>query len=98
MSLFTTRKEREFDITDKGAQCCHIVCCPCTWMAAFPGVLGKKTLILEPEEAVLRVRCCIYNIDTRRPYGELGSVDQSNCLCCLGVGSGLTQSMPICPG
>lgn len=64
----------------------------------LPGLLGTKRFILEPEEAVLDVRCCLCDVNTRRPYGELGSVDSSNCCCFVGVTSGLTKDQPICPG
>ena len=58
--------------------------------------MGKKTMILEQEEAVLAIDCQPFcSIETRRPYGELGSVDQTSCLCCTGVSSNLSQSMPL---
>lgn len=87
-----------FDVTDIGAQVCHVLCCPLTWMAIFPGVLGKKTFTLEAEEAIYEWKCCLYNGTTRRPYGELGSVDSGNCCCCVGVASDLTKGQPLCVG
>jgi len=72
--------------------------CPLHFLPVFPGIMGTKTLTLEPEEAVLSVRGGCYDANTRRPYGELGSVDAINCLCCVGVGSNLTKNMPLCPG
>ena len=67
-------------------------------MPIVPGILGTKTMTLEPEEAVLKIDCCICNTETRRPYGELGSVDKVKYGCCIGVGSELSAKMPICPG
>jgi hypothetical protein len=59
--------------------------------------MGKKTITLEKEEAVFTVKCWWYEINTRRPYGELGSVDAINCCCFKGVGSELTKGIPVCP-
>eukprot|EP00501_MAST-03F_sp_TOSAG23-6_P001670 GSMAST32.ASY1.ANO1.1740.1 assembled CDS len=88
----------EREVTDWGCQICHILCCPITFMALMPGVIGKKIIRLEAEEAVLETTCICCNETTRRPYGELGSVDKGSYLCCVGVASNLTKSMPICPG
>ncbi|CAM9826357.1 unnamed protein product [Phaeothamnion confervicola] len=55
-------------------------------------------VVLEAEEAVFSSQCPCCNIETRRPYGELGSVDSTNCCCCVGVGSGLTGGMAVFPG
>ena len=67
-------------------------------MIFIPGIIGSKTIILEEEEAVFKASnpCC--KVETRRPYGELGSVDEGNCLCCVGVTSGLTKGQPVNPG
>ena len=45
-----------------------------------------------------KVRGGLCNVDSRRPYGELQSVDKANCFCCIGVASALLQSGPVCPG
>jgi hypothetical protein len=79
---------KEYDVTDWCCQIGHCILCPVVFTPLIPGVMGKKTLILEPEEVVLKIDCPCYKIDTRRPYGELGSVDKINCLCCVGVGGG----------
>ena len=79
-------------------QACCLLTCPMHWMSLVPGIHGTKTMILEPEEAVFKVDCGLCNTVTRRPYGELGSVDKVRYGCCIGVGSELTQKMPICPG
>jgi len=57
-----------------------------------------KTLTLEEEEAYYEVHCGICNADTRRPYGELGSVDKTNVLCCKGVSSDLFRGWCVAPG
>merc|ERR1712050_711490 len=38
------------------------------------------------------------NVNTRRPYGELGSVDKFHCLCCVGVSSNLNPNLPLFVG
>ncbi|CAM9405921.1 unnamed protein product [Choristocarpus tenellus] len=64
---------------------------PCSCLAFIPGLVGKKQLTLEAEEAVLTVDSCMgCHINTRRPYGELQSVDTVKCLCCVGFSSGIT--------
>merc|ERR1719373_1389030 len=58
--------------------------------------MGTKRIILDEEEAVAQIECAsCYNINTRRPYGELGSVDKVQYLCCTGVSSELSKNMPI---
>jgi len=98
MTNGTAFEHKEYDVTDTGMQILCCVCCPVVWMPIVPGVMGKKTFYLEPEEAVFEYKCGICNGTTRRPYGELGSVDKSNCLCCVGVSSGLTKDMPLMVG
>ena len=91
-------ERKTYDVTDT---CCQVVCCLCcpvTFMPLIPGVMGSKTLSLEEEEAVLNVNCPCCKINTRRPYGELGSVDAHRCCCCVGVGSELSNKAPIYPG
>eukprot|EP00420_Gonyaulax_spinifera_P039660 CAMPEP_0197890986 /NCGR_PEP_ID=MMETSP1439-20131203/27315_1 /TAXON_ID=66791 /ORGANISM="Gonyaulax spinifera, Strain CCMP409" /LENGTH=158 /DNA_ID=CAMNT_0043511059 /DNA_START=90 /DNA_END=566 /DNA_ORIENTATION=+ len=91
-------EQKEFNVTDTGCQILCCLCCPLTFMPLIPGIMGSKKMILEPEEAVYEYQCGICNGTTRRPYGELGSVDKSNCLCCVGVTSGLTKDQPIFVG
>ena len=58
--------------------------------------MGTKRIILDEEEAVAQVECTpFYKINTRRPYGELGSVDKVQYLCCTGVSSELSKNFPI---
>ena len=55
-----------------------------------------KKLTLTPEEAVLVSISCTGTSTSRRPYGELGSVDVAKqCGCCWAVSS---QLGPISPG
>jgi hypothetical protein len=60
--------------------------------------MGSKRLILEEEDAVLDVLCLLCNLNTRRSYGELGSVEIINYLFCMGMSSELTKMMPLFPG
>jgi hypothetical protein len=94
--LTTVFERKEYVVTDTGCQllCCFL--CPLTFMPIIPGVMGTKTLVLDEEEVTYDVRCGICNVNQRRPYGELGSVDKNNCLCCIGYSSGFTA--PIYPG
>ena len=89
---------KEYDITDQGCQCCLALTFPLHLCHSYQALWARKKLTLEAEEAVFKVECCVCNQETRRPYGELGSVDESNTCGCIGVASGLTKSMPICPG
>lgn len=88
----------ERDVTDTCMQVCCIVTCPLHFLALVPGVLGKKTLRMEAEEAVLSYDCLCCDGNTRRPYGELGSVDVSHCGPCIGFSSNLAKDFPIYPG
>jgi len=74
-----------------------LITCPCTCLPLLPGVLGKKTLILEKEEAIFKVDGCC-SLDTRRPYGELGSVDNIHCCGFIGFTSNIFKIIPIFPG
>ena len=96
----TTFARKEFDVTDPLCQGFCLLTCPLHWVPVFvPGLIGSKRFILEAEEAVYETHFGgICEVSTRRPYGELGSVDRVNYLCCVGVTSGLTKDQPICPG
>ena len=98
-SLHTPQFEsKTYVVTDT---CCQVVCClacPLTFLPLVPGVMGTKVMTLEPEEAVLQTDCCGCHNLSRRPYGELGSVDSSQCCCCVGVASNLSKGAPIMPG
>jgi hypothetical protein len=89
----------EYDATDYVCQLFLCLTCPLHCLPLIPGFMGSKRIILDEEEAVAEVRLCgLCSVDTRRPYGELGSVDKVNFLCCSGVGSDLSKSMPIFVG
>lgn len=64
----------------------------------FPGVMGKKTLILEPEEAVLHVDSFCCSTNKRHPYGELQGVEKVHMGCCSGVSTSIFGGIPVCPG
>ncbi|CAM9542501.1 unnamed protein product [Ectocarpus sp. 8 AP-2014] len=87
-----TFEKKTYDVTDTYCQCCLIVTCPLTWAAICPGVLGKKILVLEEEEAILTQDCCIYHSVAHRPYGELGSVERENVCCFVGFTSNLSPT------
>jgi hypothetical protein len=88
----------EYDTTDYGCQLFLCLTCPLHFLPLFPGVLGTKRFILDEEEAVEEVKCALCSVNTRRPYGELGSVDKMNVLCCVGVNSELSKKMPVFVG
>mmetsp|Transcript_18698 Transcript_18698/g.45064 ORF Transcript_18698/g.45064 Transcript_18698/m.45064 type:complete len:169 (-) Transcript_18698:188-694(-) len=82
-------ERKEYNVVDFCRQCC---CC----------FTASRRLILEPEEAVLEDKNICCTSTKRAPYGEMGTVDKSNCLCCVGMTTGLTGSgegaQPISPG
>jgi NAD-dependent dihydropyrimidine dehydrogenase PreA subunit len=92
-------ENKYYNVTDTGCQVCMVLTCPFHCLPVIPGLMGSKTVVLEEEEAVLDTNCEPFcTVITRRPYGELGSVDKHNCLCCTGVASGLSNRMPIYVG
>jgi hypothetical protein len=60
--------------------------------------MGSKRLILGEEDTVLDVLFLLCNLNTRQPYGELGTVETINYLSCMGMSSELTKIMPLFPG
>lgn len=86
---------KEYDITDKGCQLCLCLTCPLHFLPLVPGAMGNKRMIMDGDEVVVEVECPCYSVNTRRPYGELGSVDKVKYCGCSGVSSNLTKSMPI---
>ena len=95
----TTTKfdKKEYNVTDYGCQTLLCITCPIHFLPMIPGIMGwSKTMVLEEEEAILETNCQPFcTIHTRRPYGELGSIDTQYCLCCSGVSSDLSKSLPI---
>eukprot|EP00420_Gonyaulax_spinifera_P001349 CAMPEP_0197944672 /NCGR_PEP_ID=MMETSP1439-20131203/125528_1 /TAXON_ID=66791 /ORGANISM="Gonyaulax spinifera, Strain CCMP409" /LENGTH=259 /DNA_ID=CAMNT_0043567925 /DNA_START=51 /DNA_END=827 /DNA_ORIENTATION=- len=55
---------------------------------------GHQHLNLEHEEAMVESTTCISRSVQRRPYGQLGSVDEVNCCCTHAVNSGLGLYQP----
>lgn len=77
-------EEKEYDVTNNCLRACN--CC-----------MGGQKLILEPEEAQLVSTTCCGQTTSRRPYGELGSVDRiKTCGCQYAVSSELGQLSPGC--
>ena len=61
----------------------------------FCGCGTTRHLYLNPEEAHYVVENCCGKTETRRPYGELGSVDEvNNCGLCYGWSSGILGTTP----
>jgi hypothetical protein len=69
------------------------------WLVFLPFTFGaipyKTTLLLDKEEVTKTDITLCGKVESKRPYGELGSVDRSNCFCCVGVESAFG---PISPG
>jgi len=76
----TTFEHQDYDVTS----CCHRFCC-----------CGSQILNLDPEELNLRTTTPCSTSNARRPYGELGSVDETKCCCFSSVASGMGAQ---CPG
>lgn len=70
---------KDFVVTDKT---CQVIGCLLSYgMSVF--CMGPKHLYLSPEEARFTHKSCCVNIDSKRPYGELGSVDEVDCCGCF---------------
>ena len=93
-------ERKEYNVTDTGCQVLLCLTFPLHFLPFFPGFMGAKRMVLEEEEAVLTVNCKPFcDVETRRPYGELGSVDQHYCLCCCtAVSSDLSKNLPLYVG
>lgn len=87
-----------YNLTDHCCQFWIALTCPLHCLPLIPGMLGTRTLTLEAEEAFLTTQnwCC--TVHTRRPYGELQSVDRVNYCGCVGVGGPLFPYGVVCPG
>jgi len=89
-------ERKEYNATDIGCQTLLCLTCPLHFLPVIPGFMGTKRIIMDEEEVVAQIECgSCYSINTRRPYGELGSVDKVQYLCCTGVSSELSKKMPI---
>mmetsp|Transcript_19058 Transcript_19058/g.44394 ORF Transcript_19058/g.44394 Transcript_19058/m.44394 type:complete len:156 (+) Transcript_19058:75-542(+) len=85
----TTFEEREFDVSIS----------PLCWLCLAPlscaAIPYKTTLHLGTEEVTKTdVSICGQSV-SKRPYGELGSVEKATCLCCVNASSSFGD---ICPG
>ena len=95
-----------FAVTDVCCQAILVALCPCMCLPLIPGVMGRKRLVLEAEEALMVYDGCLCRGSSRRPYGELGSVDVVRCCCFSGFsssitplgGSGFPPLEALCPG
>lgn len=75
-------EHKDYDVTNNYFRMC--TCC-----------MGHQQLNLEHEEANLNVKTCCSNSTERRPYGQLGSVDEAKqCGCCVLVSSNLGMINP----
>mmetsp|Transcript_14394 Transcript_14394/g.18822 ORF Transcript_14394/g.18822 Transcript_14394/m.18822 type:complete len:172 (-) Transcript_14394:309-824(-) len=77
-----------------------VSCDFCLWLICFPihfGAAPFKTILnLEPEEVVKRDTFICGSNNSRRPYGELGSVDIGNCCCFVHLQSNFGPVSPGC--
>lgn len=68
-------------------------------ICSIPSTCGTLNieLQLEPEEAVLVTSTCCSTTNSRRPYGELGTVDKmTSCGCCVSFKFGDAVLSPEC--
>mmetsp|Transcript_26498 Transcript_26498/g.57425 ORF Transcript_26498/g.57425 Transcript_26498/m.57425 type:complete len:161 (-) Transcript_26498:277-759(-) len=85
-----TLPDREIDASID--LCCWLILCPCT----FGAIPYKTTIKLDGEEVTkIDVNLC-GKAESKRPYGELGSVAKSNCCCCVSVHSSFGEISPGC--
>ena len=80
---------KEYNVRNETANICCLLC-TC-------GIAGCETytLTLEPEQAVFRYsNRCDASVE-RKPYAQLGSVDENVCCCCIHTVNGLA---PGCCG
>ncbi|CAN0147674.1 unnamed protein product [Ascophyllum nodosum] len=73
-----------------GEKIYDVTACP---LHLCPSFVGRTTLKLEEEEAVMISDCFLgcHKI-SNRPYGELGSVEEQTCFCCIGFKSNLSDT------
>ena len=77
---------KTYDATNFIESACTCFWCPCVGWTT-------KQLILETEEAVLKVdNNCQHSVQ-KRPYAQLGQVESVNsCICCYGIQTDITRS------
>ena len=79
-------EHKEYEVTPTIANWCN--CCTL-----------KVMLMLEPDEVVYTNDSCCVHQKKRLPYGELGSVEQTNpCGCCAVFNAGGLEPAGISPG
>mmetsp|Transcript_48732 Transcript_48732/g.106470 ORF Transcript_48732/g.106470 Transcript_48732/m.106470 type:complete len:361 (+) Transcript_48732:2-1084(+) len=68
---------KTYNVTDKVAACCGLLCCPCCGWTT-------KTMELGAEEMfIVTQNLCIKN-NERTPYAQLGAVEvETTCCCCI---------------
>lgn len=76
----TPLEHKEYDVTS----CCHKICS-----------CGSQIMNLDPEEVLVKTTTLCSTSNSRRPYGELGSVDENQCCGFSCVSSGMGA---FCPG
>ena len=76
-AMMNNLEAKDWVVTDTA---CQVIGCIFTYgFSVF--CMGPKHLYLSPEEAKFTHKSCCINIDSKRPYGELGSVDEVLLKC-----------------
>lgn len=72
----------------------------CCWVGCFPFHCGgcpyKTVLTLEKEEVIKFDKSLCGSNTSKRPYGELGDVTETNCCCCVSLSSAFGEISPGC--
>ncbi len=90
-SAVPIREDREFDVSIN--KCCWIATCPIIHYGFCP---YQSTLTLDQEEVTkVDIGICT-NAKSKRPYGELGSVEKGSCCCFQSVTSSFGEISPGC--
>jgi len=86
----------EDNVTDWGAQLCLIATCPITYIACVPGVIGRKTIRFDKQGVTYTSKCLgLWDKEKHVPATDLASTERTQCLCCVGISSKLTNRMPL---
>mmetsp|Transcript_7421 Transcript_7421/g.12354 ORF Transcript_7421/g.12354 Transcript_7421/m.12354 type:complete len:162 (-) Transcript_7421:156-641(-) len=86
----TTFTEEDYDVSLNVL--CWIALCPCV----FGALPYSTTLHLGTEEVTKTDVGICGRSESKRPYGELGGVERSNCLCCVNFRSSFGEISPGC--
>mmetsp|Transcript_10182 Transcript_10182/g.24353 ORF Transcript_10182/g.24353 Transcript_10182/m.24353 type:complete len:184 (-) Transcript_10182:3625-4176(-) len=84
-------EEAEYDVSV--SPCCWIASCPLVHYGFLP---YKSILLLGPEEVKKTDVSICGKSEANMPYGELGHVGKSNCLCCVSLSSAFGEVSPGC--